>query len=43
VGFIFFILVSLVTKPCSDDVIQKYSLDIRPDAKPKKIKKVYTT
>ncbi|MBF0211350.1 MAG: cation acetate symporter [Desulfamplus sp.] len=31
VGFIFFILVSLVTKPCSDDVIKKYSLDIRPE------------
>lgn len=31
VGFIFFIVVSLMTKPCKDDVIQKYSLDIRPE------------
>ncbi len=31
VGFIFFIIVSLLTKPCKDEVIQKYSLDIRPE------------
>jgi SSS family solute:Na+ symporter len=31
VGFIFFIVVSLMTKPNSDEVIKKYSLDIRPD------------
>ncbi len=31
VGVIFFILLSLVTKPCSDETIQKYSLDIRPE------------
>jgi SSS family solute:Na+ symporter len=32
VGFIFFIILSLVTKPNSDEVIKKYSLDLRPDA-----------
>ena len=32
VGFIFFILLSLVTPKCSDETIQKYSLDLRPDA-----------
>ncbi len=31
VGFIFFIIISLMTKPNSDEVIKKYSLDIRPD------------
>ncbi len=31
VGFAFFILLSLVTKPNRDEVIQKYSLDLRPD------------
>ncbi|MCP4348110.1 MAG: cation acetate symporter [Desulfobacterales bacterium] len=31
VGFFFFILVSLVTKPNSDEVIQKYSIDLRPE------------
>ena len=31
VGFLFFIVVSLMTKPCSDEVIKKYSLDIRPE------------
>ncbi|MFO7497426.1 MAG: cation acetate symporter, partial [Desulfobacterales bacterium] len=31
VGFIFFIVISLMTKPNSDEVIKKYSLDIRPD------------
>ncbi|QTA90299.1 sodium:solute symporter family protein [Desulfonema magnum] len=31
VGFIFFILVSLITKPNSDKAIQKYSLDLRPE------------
>lgn len=31
VGFVFFIVVSLLTKPCKDEVIQKYSLDIRPE------------
>lgn len=32
VGFIFFILLSLATPKCSDETIQKYSLDLRPDA-----------
>lgn len=31
VGFIFFIVVSLLTKPCSPETIQKYSLDLRPE------------
>ncbi|MDM8526143.1 cation acetate symporter [Desulfococcaceae bacterium HSG8] len=31
VGLIFFVLLSLVTKPCSDETIQKYSLDLRPE------------
>lgn len=31
VGFIFFIVVSLLTKPCKDEIIQKYSYDIRPE------------
>jgi SSS family solute:Na+ symporter len=31
VGFIFFILLSLVTKPNSQETIQKYSLDLRPE------------
>jgi Na+(H+)/acetate symporter ActP len=31
VGFVFFILLSLVTKPNSDETILKYSLDLRPD------------
>ncbi len=31
VGFIFFIIVSLLTKPCKEEVIKKYSLDIRPE------------
>ncbi len=30
VGFIFFILVSLVTKPNSPEAVQKYSYDLRP-------------
>jgi SSS family solute:Na+ symporter len=30
VGFFFFILLSLLTKPNRDEVIQKYSLDLRP-------------
>ncbi len=30
VGFAFFIVLSLITKPCSDETIQKYSLDLRP-------------
>jgi Na+(H+)/acetate symporter ActP len=38
IGFIFFILVSLVTKPASDENIQKYSLDIRPQTELKKYK-----
>ena len=32
VGFIFFILICLVSKPNSPEVIKKYSLDLRPDA-----------
>jgi SSS family solute:Na+ symporter len=32
VGFIFFILVCLVSKPNSPEVIKKYCLDLRPDA-----------
>ena len=31
VGFIFFIIVSLLTKPCDDEVIQKFSIDLRPE------------
>jgi SSS family solute:Na+ symporter len=31
IGFIFFIIVSLLTKPNRPEVIQKYSLDIRPE------------
>lgn len=31
IGFIFFIILSLITKPCRDEVIQKYSIDIRPE------------
>ena len=31
IGMIFFVLLSLVTKPCSDETIQKYSLDLRPE------------
>jgi SSS family solute:Na+ symporter len=31
VGFIFFILLSLVTRPNSDRAILRYSLDLRPD------------
>jgi SSS family solute:Na+ symporter len=31
VGFIFFILISLITKPNREEVIQKYSIDIRPE------------
>jgi SSS family solute:Na+ symporter len=30
IGFVFFIIVSLLTKPNRPEVIQKYSLDIRP-------------
>jgi Na+(H+)/acetate symporter ActP len=38
IGFIFFIVVSLITKPCRDEVIQKYSLDIRPQTDLEKYK-----
>jgi Na+(H+)/acetate symporter ActP len=38
IGFIFFIVVSLITKPCRDEVIQKYSLDIRPQTELEKYK-----
>ena len=31
VGFVFFILVSLVTKPCRPEVIQKYVTDLKPE------------
>ncbi|MEW6426152.1 MAG: cation acetate symporter [Bacillota bacterium] len=31
VAFIFFIVVSLLTKPCRQETIQKYSLDLRQD------------
>ncbi len=30
IGFAFFIIVSLLTKPCKDEVIQKYVIDLRP-------------
>jgi Na+(H+)/acetate symporter ActP len=40
VGFIFFIAVSLITKPCSQETIQKYSLDIRPQTELKKYSKL---
>jgi SSS family solute:Na+ symporter len=31
VGFIFFIILSLLTKPSSQEAMQKYSLDLRPE------------
>jgi SSS family solute:Na+ symporter len=31
VGFVFFILVSLITKPNKDEIVKKYSYDLRPE------------